>query len=66
MERDRFGAPGRDLCTDFRRLRLANFLAFWGQLSQPQTAQTHLAEDPDLLTVLTCHPLLRVIAAEPR
>ena len=31
MVRERFGAPGCDLSTDFRRLRLANFLAFWGQ-----------------------------------
>ena len=34
MARERFAAPGRDLSTDFRRLRLTNFLAFWGQQSR--------------------------------
>ena len=34
MTKERFAAPGRDLSTDSRRLRLANFLAFWGQQSR--------------------------------
>ena len=34
MARERFAAPGRDLSTDVRPLRLTNFLAFWGQQSR--------------------------------
>ena len=34
MARERVAAAGRDLSTDFRRLRLTNFLAFWGQQSR--------------------------------